>query len=210
MKKLALLGAGGHGKVVADLAQLSGWENVTFFDDSYPERQLNGAWPIQGTTQDLLDQLNQFDGVLVSIGDCAARLKLHMLLNGAGAPLVSIKHPNAVVSGYAKIGLGCIIMAGAVINFGAQIGEACIVNTGATIDHDCQLDNAVHVCPGANLSGDVSVAQATWVGVGSAIRQGIQIGTHVLIGAGSVVVADVADNLTVAGNPAKILTVKNT
>lgn len=210
MKKLALLGAGGHGKVVADLAQLSGWESVTFFDDSYPERQLNGAWPIQGTTKDLLAQLNQFDGVLVSIGDCAARLKFYMLLNGAGAPLVSITHPNAAVSGYAKIGLGSVIMAGSVINFGATIGDACIVNTGATIDHDCQLANAVHICPGVNLSGEVSIAQASWVGVGSAIRQRIQIGSRVLIGAGSVVVNDVADNLTVAGNPARILTVKNT
>jgi len=210
MKKLALLGAGGHGKVVADLAQLSGWESVTFFDDSYPERQINGAWPIQGTTQDLLHTLNHFDGVLVSVGDCAVRLNLYMALKESEAPLVSITHPNAVISSYAKIGLGCVIMAGAVINFGATIGDACIVNTGATIDHDCQLANAVHICPGVNLSGEVSIAQASWVGVGSAIRQRIQIGSRVLIGAGSVVVNDVADNLTVAGSPAKILTVKNT
>jgi sugar O-acyltransferase (sialic acid O-acetyltransferase NeuD family) len=209
MKKLALLGAGGHGKVVADLAQLSGWNNIIFFDDSFPERQINGVWPIHGTTKDLLDNLNHFDGVLVSIGDCAVRLNHHLALKEAGAALVSLTHPNAVVSEYAQIGLGCVIMAGTVINFGVKIGDACIVNTGATIDHDCQLANAVHICPGANLSGEVSVAQASWVGVGSAIRQGIKIGSHVLVGAGSVVVADVADNLTVVGNPTKILAPRN-
>jgi sugar O-acyltransferase (sialic acid O-acetyltransferase NeuD family) len=205
MRHLALLGASGHGKVVADAALASGWDVVEFFDDAWPKHQRNGPWFVTGDTRTLVDRLSEFQGVVVAIGDCSVRWGLHQELQSVGAPLVTVVHPTATVSRYAELGVGCVVMAGAVVNVDACVGQAGIINTGATVDHDCQLADAVHICPGAHLSGNVSVGSCTMVGVGAAIAQGIRIGSHVVIGAGAVVIRSVGDSCVVAGNPARVL-----
>lgn len=202
MSRLALLGASGHGKVVADSALAAGWRQVVFFDDAWPSRLTCGSWHVAGDTARLLARLSDFDGVAVAIGDCAVRWKKQQLLTAANARMATIIHPRCWVSPFAKVGAGSVVMAGAVINVDASIGAACIVNTGATVDHDCTLADAVHVSPGAHLSGNVSVADRSWIGVGACIRQGIAVGAGVTVGAGAVVVAPVAAGLTVVGCPA--------
>lgn len=204
MKRLALLGASGHGKVVADAALASGWESVEFFDDAWPQRSRNGLWPVTGDSGALMARLQEFQGVLVSIGDCAVRWEKHQALLAAGAPLVTVVHPAATVSRHATLGLGTVVMAGAVVNIDALVGQAVIVNTGATVDHDCQLGDAVHICPGAHLSGNVRVGRGGWVGVGAAVKQGMTIGERAMVGAGAVVVQPVPDAQTVVGNPARL------
>lgn len=203
MRHLALLGASGHGKVVADAAAEAGWQAVVFFDDAWPDVSVNGHWTVAGNTASLLARLNEFDGVLVTIGHCAVRWEKHKILRAAGARLATVVHPRASVSAFARLGAGTVVMASAVVNVDALIGEAGIVNTGATVDHDCALAHGVHVSPGAHLSGNVVVGGCSWVGVGSVIRQGIRIGSGVMVGAGAVVVKSVADGLTVIGNPAQ-------
>lgn len=205
MKRLALLGASGHGKVVADMALATGWQSVQFFDDAWPGLQAIGHWPVIGNTAGLLERLSEFDGVLVSIGNCATRWQKQQALQAAGARLVSVVHPHACVSSLATLGVGSVVMPGAVVNVDAVVGEACIINTGATVDHDCVLGHAVHVSPGAHLSGDVRIGDGSWVGVGAAVRQGIRIGARVMVGAGAVVVKPVPDDHTVVGNPARTM-----
>jgi sugar O-acyltransferase (sialic acid O-acetyltransferase NeuD family) len=205
MKQLALLGASGHGKVVADAALASGWQSVFFFDDAWPGVSANGHWPVCGSSETLLERLQEFDGVLVTIGNCAVRWQKQRALQTAGARMVTVVHPHASVSPFARLGLGTVVMAGAVVNVDAVVGEANIINTGATVDHDCILEHAVHISPGAHLSGNVSVGACSWVGVGVAVRQGARIGAGVVAGAGAVVVATVADGLTVVGNPAQAM-----
>lgn len=200
--RLAILGASGHGKVVADTAIESNWHEVVFFDDRWPDLASIGPWKVCGNTQQLLRSLNEVDGVIVAIGNCAVRADKHRMLKAAGARVASVIHPRAWVSPHATFGDGCVVMAGAVVNIGASIGDAGIVNTGATVDHDCVIGEAVHISPGAHLAGDVSVGNATWIGVGAAVRQGIVIGSNVMIGAGAVVVKPVPDGQTVIGNPA--------
>jgi sugar O-acyltransferase (sialic acid O-acetyltransferase NeuD family) len=204
MKKLALLGASGHGKVVADIAEELGWGEVVFFDDAWPSLNANTHWPVVGDTADLLRSIQEYDGVLVTIGDCATRWTKYQELQQAGAALVSLIHPKSVVSKYAAIGNGSVVMAGSIINADVVIGDACIINTGATVDHDCRLGNGVHISPGVHLSGNVSIGNCTWVGVGSTVRHGIEIGSSALIGAGSVVVANIHDGALAFGNPARI------
>jgi sugar O-acyltransferase (sialic acid O-acetyltransferase NeuD family) len=201
--RLALLGAGGHGKVVADAAQLAGWTDIEFFDDTWPSKEKHGPWPVVGDAATLLSRSKQFDGAVVTIGDCIARLRMHCALQDAGAHLTSIVHPAATVSRYARIGAGSVLMAGAIVNIEAVLGQACIVNTGATIDHECVLGDGVHVAPGAHISGNVTIGAGSWIGVGASVRQGIQIGSNVMVGAGAVVVKPVADGMTVVGSPAE-------
>jgi sugar O-acyltransferase (sialic acid O-acetyltransferase NeuD family) len=205
MRRLALLGASGHGKVVADAAMTSGWDAVEFFDDAWPGHRRNGPWFVIGDTRALVSRLSEFQGVVVAIGDCSVRWSRHQELLSVGAPLVTVVHPTATVSRYAELGVGCVVMAGAVVNVDACVGQAGIINTGATVDHDCQLADAVHICPGTHLSGNVSVGSCTMVGVGAAIAQGIRIGSHVVIGAGAVVIRSVGDSCVVAGNPGRVL-----
>lgn len=199
---LALLGASGHGKVVADAALMAGWREVVFFDDAWPSVSANSHWSVAGDAQSLLARVREFDGVLVSIGSCVVRLRKQRELQAAGALIATVIHPHACVSRYARIGAGSVVMAGAVVNADAVVGEAGIVNTGATVDHDCTLADGVHVSPGANLAGSVGVGECSWIGIGAAVRQGTQVGAHAIVGAGAVVVKLVAAGTTVAGNPA--------
>jgi sugar O-acyltransferase (sialic acid O-acetyltransferase NeuD family) len=203
MKRLALLCASGHGKVVADAALASGWDHVEFFDDAWPQCSRNGPWPVTGDSAALMVRLGEFQGILVSIGDNLVRWGKHQALKTAGAPLITVVHPSATVSQHATLGVGTVVMAGAVVTIDAVLGQAVIVNTGATVDHDCHLADAVHICPGAHLSGNVQVGQCSWVGVGVVIRQGLTIGARVMVGAGAVVVQAVPDAQTVVGNPAR-------
>lgn len=202
MNRLALFGAGGHGKVVADAALAAGWSDIVFFDDAWPRLKSNGHWPVVGDFDALMDRTHHFGSVHVSIGNCAVRWRKQQELQVAKMEIATIIHPRACVSRFAHIGVGAVVMAGAVVNVDAEIGDACIINTGATVDHDCHLAAAVHVCPGAHLSGNVRVGARSWIGIGAVVRQGISIGADTMAGAGSVIVKAVGDGLTIVGCPA--------
>ncbi|PAA04921.1 UDP-N-acetylgalactosaminyltransferase [Pseudomonas fragi] len=204
-KKLAILGAGGHAKVVADTAECCHWESIEVFDDHWPTARLVGHWPVVGDTNGLLARLQEFDGVIVAIGNNEIRRSKLADLANAGAKLITLIHPSATISRHAKVGKGVVAFAGVVVNPGATIGDGVILNTGCSIDHDCLLDECVHVSPGARLAGTVSVGQLSWIGIGASVKQSIHIGCNVRVGAGAAVVSDIGDDTTVVGVPAKTL-----
>jgi len=203
VRRLAILGASGHGKVVADTAGCCGWQSIEFFDDAWPRLGHNGVWPVTGNTTRLVERLADFDGVVVAIGNNSIRHAKLLELQAAGAPMATLVHPSASVSRYASIGDGSVILAGAVVNADASVGLGAILNTCCSIDHDCVLGEAVHISPGARLAGGVKVGSHSWVGIGASVRQMIHVGVRVMVGAGSAVVSDVPDGMTVAGVPAK-------
>jgi len=204
LRKLAIFGASGHGKVVADTAECCGWHVIEFYDDAWPELQHNGAWPVLGDTAALLERIKQFDGIIVAIGNNRIRHTKLLELQAAGARLCSLVHPAATLSRYVALGEGSVVFAGAVVNVDVRIGLGAILNTGCSIDHDCELGAAVHVSPGARLAGGVTVGNLSWIGIGASVRQLVRIGVGVMVGAGAAVTADVADELTVVGVPARV------
>ncbi|NLC37039.1 MAG: acetyltransferase [Alcaligenaceae bacterium] len=205
MRRLAILGASGHGKVVAESALAAGWQEVLFFDDAWPSKQAVGRVILRGDTKTLLKDASQFDGVVVAIGSNEVRLKKLSALRQRGAVIVSIVHPAAIISPSARLDAGSVVMAGAIVNADAIIGRGAILNTACSVDHDCVLGQGVHISPGARLAGSVQVGDRTWVGIGAVVRQGIQLGADVIVGAGSVVVKDVTAGHTVLGVSAKPL-----
>lgn len=205
MKVLAIIGSGGHAKVVAEAAKLSGWGKILFFDDMLAAGDNGKKIAIQGTTVELLNDISQFHGVIIAIGDNNVRLAKYQLLLQNKIKLMNIIHPRAIIASATIIGPGTVIVAGAIINVDACIGAVNIINTGATIDHDCILGDGVHICPGVHLAGGVEVGTGSWIGIGASVKQSIKIGNNTIIGAGAIVVNDIPANVIAYGVPAKIV-----
>ncbi len=204
MGALLIVGAGGHGKVVADAALSTGrWDEVVFLDDAWPGKKENGRWGISGKVENLSEWQIRCKDAVVAVGDNRLRLIFQHRLVDAGFEIVSVIHPSAQISPFTQIGAGSVVFANAVVNVGTVIGEGAIINTAATIDHDCRLGMGVHVSPGAHLAGGVLVGEFSWIGIGGVVRDLISIGSDVIVGAGAVVVADIPDGMTVMGVPAR-------
>lgn len=201
-RRLGIIGAGGHGKVVADTAERAGWSEVVFFDPRFGSGdQTHAHWPLAGLPEDV--QAHDCDGYFVAIGNSQARQHWCEWLLDRGLSLVNLIDPASTVSRYATLESGVLVVAGAVINADAFIAQGVIVNTRAAIDHDCTLGAYSHVCPGAALAGTVAVGQHSWLGIGCQVRQGARIGSHVTVGAGATVVSNIDDGWTVVGTPAR-------
>lgn len=158
MKSLLIIGAGGHGRVVAETAMACGYEHLDFLDD-------NSADAIGKTDQ--LEQLSPgYDGVIVSIGNNAKRKEL---LDRVTNP-ISLVHPHAFVSPSAKIGKGSIILPGAVINTNVKIGRGCIISIGALIDHDAEIGDDCHINTGAVICAGAHVGSETKIEAGQIIK----------------------------------------
>ncbi|WP_211197195.1 acetyltransferase [Pseudoalteromonas arctica] len=202
--KLAVVGASGHGKVIADIAEQLGFI-VNFYDDAYPSKTYIEHWPIHGTCADLIALNNTSttpNDVVVAIGNNNIRQQKIQLLQQNNFNLITLIHPAAVISQYVTIAQGSVVFAGAIINAFANIGIGCIVNTSAIIEHDCAIGDFTHICPNTALAGGVIIGSKSWVGIGSQIKQLIVIGDNCMIGAGSTVIKNIPDNVTAFGSPA--------
>jgi sugar O-acyltransferase (sialic acid O-acetyltransferase NeuD family) len=205
LKRLAILGASGHGKVVAEIALSSGWDTVNFYDDAFPEKLELDDFSIKGSFNSLLARSDNFDGFHVAIGDNRTRLNIINQLLELDLFCPNIIAPSAVISKTTLLGSGISIMANVVVNAKTIIDDGVILNTSCSVDHDCKISSGVHVSPGANLAGYVSIGVCSWVGIGSTVIQSKVIGNEVVIGAGSVVIHDIPNNVTAVGVPTKII-----
>lgn len=197
--KLAIIGASGHGKVVADIAEKNGYDEIEFFDDD-ESIELCGKWPVLGTVH---EALNRGNDVFIAIGKAEIREKLMECFAGRHFPVLI--HPNAVIADDVVIGDGSVVMAGTVINPGVRIGRGCIINTCSSVDHDCNIDDFVHISVGAHLSGTVNVGKGSWIAVGASIVNNVEICERTVIGAGAVVVKNIEQPGTYVGVPAKTM-----
>ncbi len=199
MNKLVIVGASGHGKVIADIAEKVGYTDIVFLDDN-PKVESCGNYKVVGGCKSALSYKNA--DFIVAIGNAKVRRNIQSELIAKGLHIVSLIHPAAVIAPNVKIGAGTVVMAGAVINPCTEIGQGCIVNTCASIDHDCRIGDYVHVSVGAHVAGTVIIGDNTWIGAGATVINNIKITADCMIGAGAVVVKNIENKGIYKGIPA--------
>lgn len=199
-QEVIVIGAGGHGKVVADIVRSCGDTVLGFLDDGRQKGECLCGIPVLGKIE---DYVNYPDAkFLVAIGGSAARRSVAARLEGVRWHTAI--HPNAVISTMdTHIGEGSVVMAEAVVNPCATVGRHCIVNTGASIDHDNQIGDYTHISVGAHLAGTVTVGENVWVGIGAAVSNNLTLCDDCMIGAGAVVVRSITEPGTYIGVPAR-------
>jgi sugar O-acyltransferase (sialic acid O-acetyltransferase NeuD family) len=214
MKRLIILGTGGNCLDILDAllainvqAGRVVYECAGFLDDN---QELHGC-EFHGVrvVGPLADSGRFPDCVFVNgIGSPANFWRKPEIINTTGlAPerFETIIHPQASVSSFARLGHGCVALAGTAIGAGAEIGNHVFLLPGTVVSHDCRLEDCVSVASGACLSGGIEVGKASYIGANSSIRNGVRIGARSLVGIGSVVLNDVPDHTIVVGNPARVL-----
>ena len=192
-KKIAILGAGGHGKVVGEIALMNKYKVINFFDDKKKEIS-KFPFSIKGTQDQLEKNLNYYDEFFVAIGDNKIRHNKFTWLKKLKLNIVNLVHPNSSVSKFSSLGKGICIMSNAVVNPGSKINDGVILNSSSSIDHDCIIKEYAHISPNCSLSGNVSVGKFTHLGTGTSVHPGIKIGNNVKTGIGSKIYKDILDN----------------
>ena len=200
--KLIIIGASGHGKVVADIAiKMNKWQSIAFLDDDESIRTSMGLEVI-GKTADAFTYKDEAD-FFVAIGSNATREKIQEKLIEQGLNVVSLTHPRVAIGTDVEIGIGSVVMAGVVINSASRIGKGCIINTSSSLDHDNVIEDYVHISPGVRTAGSVSIGKGTWLGVGSIVSNNVNICSGCKVGAGAVVVKDITEPGTYVGVPVR-------
>ncbi|MBU5216399.1 acetyltransferase [Bacillus albus] len=201
-EKLLIIGASGHGKVIADIAlKMNKWQSIAFLDDNENVKSSMGIEIIDKSAS-ISKYIDDYD-FFVGIGNNAIREKIQGQLEAEEASIPVLIHPSAIIGEQVYLKAGTVVMAGAVINCCTKIGKGCIINTASTVDHDNVIEDYVHISPGAHLAGTVKVGRGTWLGIGSVVSNNITITHSCKIGAGAVVIRDITESRTYVGVPVR-------
>jgi acetyltransferase EpsM len=206
MPDIVIIGAGGHSKVVADAAVRAGFRLRGFLDDHATVSPLP-EYDVIGTILDLVHdpQLQKDVLAVIAIGDNHTRKHVVQRLGLHKGRYATIIDPSAVVSKYALIAEGTVVLQGVIVNAETVVGQHAILNTGCTIDHDCKIGDYAHISPGVNLAGGVIVGEGAHVGIGTCVIPQCSIGDWSVVGAGAAVVKDIPARRTAVGVPARVV-----
>jgi acetyltransferase EpsM len=201
---LLIWGAGGHGKVVSDVAAAK-YSDIALVDSSpsAPAEVLGNQ--VFTSLDAVVNAKGHPKGFLIAIGNNAARAACFARAIEAGIAPEILVHDSAVVSRHASLAPGTVVMPGAVINASATVGGNCIINTSAVVEHDCRIGDHVHMSPGAIAAGGTVVGDYAHVALGAILLPRSQVGRGAIVGAGAVVLRSVAEHETVAGVPARVI-----
>jgi len=203
---LLVLGAGGHGAVVAEAAAAQAqFASIAFLDPAHSAGSVCRGFPVAGAGLDRSRFSPTEWHVVVAIGEASLRMRIQAEAVASGYEAAVIIHPSAVVSPSAKMGRGSVGLAGSVVQAGALIGEGVIVNNHASVDHGCVVGAFSHIAPGAVLGGDVRVGERTLIGTGASVRNGVSIGDDIIVGTGAAVVSNLHAGGVYVGVPARPL-----
>lgn len=199
-KKVIIIGAGGHARVIEDIILKTGDSIVGFLDDNVTGK-LDGI-PILGKIKEANDIYEKYPAskFIIAIGNNNIRKEISQkyLL-----PYYTAIHPNSIIANNVRIKEGSVIMAGSCINPYVTIGTHVIINTGAIVEHNCEIADFVHISPRGVLGGTVYVGEATHIGIGAVVKNNIKIEKDIIVGAGAVVVKDIQESGTYIGVPAQ-------
>ena len=208
-KRVLILGAGGHGQVVADILccavrQRKDLLPIGFLDDDSTlwGQTFLGLPVLGGFTQ--IDAV-EHDAVIGAIGDNLTRARVYAWAKERGEYLANAIHPTAFLASEVTLGSGVVIAPGVIVNTGAHVGDNVILNTTSSVDHHCSVGDHAHIAPGAHLGGSVQVGEGVLVGIGAIVMPSRAIGSWAIVGAGSVVISDLPGRVTAVGNPARVI-----
>lgn len=205
-KNILLIGYSGHAYVAIETLLSKNQKVSGYFDN---QEKVNNPFQLN-----YLGKENEAKNInilnaqpyFIAIGSNHIRERVFYTLQKKGIPSpINAIHQTVYLSSTVELGRGILISKNASINAFAKLGNGLIANTGCIIEHDCQLDDFVHIAPGAVLAGNVKVGKRSFIGANAVVKQGITIGQDVVIGAGTVIIRDVPNNVTVVGNPGKII-----
>ena len=195
--KIFVYGAGGHGRVIADIIRKYKQYSFEGFIDDNPK--------IGAISFDDFVKYHSNCVVALGIGDNCQRKRVCNKLKKYSIKIATLIDPSALIGSNVRIKKGAIVMPGAIINSKALIQRGAIINSGSIIEHDCIIGSFAHISPGVTLGGGVKVGAKTHIGLNSTLIPQICIGSNSIIGAGSVVVKDIPKNVTAFGVPAKVI-----
>lgn len=214
--RIVIVGAGGHGRVIADVATRQFPDaSIIFLDDKLAGSTVDGR-PVLGRFQDwrpileaLIRETDTNIGVVLGLGDNQLRQRWALALGSwlqrhALAEFLTVVDPSAVVSSGAVVGPGTVVFPQVVVNTGSRVGAHVILNTACSVDHDAQIGDYVHISPGAHLAGEVQVDDGTHIGTGASIIPRIHVGAWSVIGAGSTVTRNIPSGVVAFGVPARV------
>ncbi len=206
-KRVLILGAGGHGRVVLDILKQAGHHEAAGFLDNNADiqgRRVDGV-PVLGAITELAELAAQAhcEGVVIAIGDNGVRRGLAQQVDEAGLDLVNAIHPSAALARNATFGRNVVIAAGVVVCAHCQVGNSVILNTGCIVDYQTMIGEGCHICPGVRIAGRVKIEPGAFIGIGATIVPKVTVGCESIVGAGAVVIEDVPALATVVGVPAR-------
>lgn len=191
MKKLLLIGGGGHCHSVLDVIRLAGeYEPVGVLDKADKVGQSVSGVSVVGTDIDLAKHIDAVDDCLITVGQLGApgiREKLFDQVVSLGGSLATIISPRAYVASSANLGAGTVVLHDALVNAHARVGENVILNTKSLVEHDAKVGSHVHIATGATVNGHAEIADRCFIGSRAVIFQECQIGENSIIGGGQVV-----------------------
>lgn len=207
-RRLMIVGAGAHGRVLADIARSAGWEWIGFVEPGPmpADSERAGTSPrIEGELDHPDAWLDGVDVFAVGLGDNHRRAQAWARCLELGLRPATLVHPSAILLGGAELQEGAQVCAAAVIGIDAVVAGNAIINTAASIDHDVRIGLHAQVGPGCHLAGRVVVGEGAFVGTGAAVTPGRSIGAWAIVGAGAAVIDDIAEGAKVGGVPAHSL-----
>lgn len=210
MKKIIVIGAGGHAKVLVDIIlKEKKYHLAGFLDNNLETGTKVMGFEVLGKDENLLDVIDEYSiyGGIIAIGDNINRKKISENISNKinGFKFINCIHPAASIGNSVKIGVGNVFMAGSIINSSSCIGNHCIFNTNSSVDHDNLIDDYVNISPNVVIGGGATIKKAVQVGMGAIVLEGLTLNTNCIVGAGSLINKNTKPNSVYYGIPAKFV-----